>query len=195
MSTLAIDPKTTARLVAVAAATLAISFNATAAEPPKVRAAALKALMDCRGLSDPTQRLGCYDAAAGQFEAAEASGEVVVVDRAQVKEVQRATFGFNFQIPSFLSVAAARDASGAPDEDSRVAEVIDSLESTVASFRKLNGRWIIRLPDGAVWAQTDDTILVRDPKPGSKIVIKRGAMGSYFLSVDGQRSMRARREN
>ena len=66
---------------------------------------------------------------------------------------------------------------------------------TIATARKLNGRWIIRLPDGAVWVQTDETILVRDPKPGAKVSIKRGAMGGYFLSVDGQRSMRAKREN
>jgi hypothetical protein len=115
-----------------------------------------------------------------------------VVDRAQVQEAQRAAFGFNFRMPSFLTGGGGEKSS---DTESRASEVIDSLDSTVASARKLNGRWIIRLPDGAVWVQTDDTVLVRDPKPGAKVSIKRGAIGGYFLSVDGQRSMRAKREN
>ena len=195
MSTLAGDLKSAALLAAVIAATLVVATGAAAEESPKVRASVLQALVDCRTIADPTRRLGCYDAAAGRLEAAEATGEVVVVDRAQVQEAQRAAFGFNFRMPSFLTVGGSAVASKAPDGESRTSGVIDSLESAVVSSRKLNGRWIIRLPDGALWVQTDDTILVRDPKPGSKVIIKRGAVGGYFLSVDGQRSMRARREN
>lgn len=195
MSMLAGDLKSAALLAAVTVATLAGATGAVAGDSPKVRAATLQALVDCRVIADPTQRLGCYDAAAGRLEAAQATGELVVVDRAQVQEAQRAAFGFNFRMPSFLTGGGDGNASRAPDGELRSPEVIDSLESAVVSSRKLNGRWIIRLPDGAVWVQTDDTILVRDPKPGSKVIIKRGAMGGYFLSVDGQRSMRAKREN
>jgi len=192
MSTLARDLKSPALLAAVAVTVLATAAGAMAADSPKARASALQALVDCRTIGDPTQRLGCYDAAAGRLEAAEAAGDVVVVDRAQVQEAQRAAFGFNFRMPSFLTGGdAAKDAQG----EARASEAIDSLESTVASARKLNGRWIIRLPDGAVWVQTDDTAVVREPKPGSKVSIKRGAMGGYFLSLDGQRSMRAKRDN
>jgi hypothetical protein len=197
MSTLARDLKSPALLAAVVATALsaAAGSGAMAADSPKARAAALQALVDCRTIADPTRRLGCYDAAAGRLEAAEASGDVVVVDRAQVQEAQRAAFGFNFRMPSFLTGGGSTDVAKAPDGEVRAPEVIDTLESTIATARKLNGRWIIRLPDGAVWVQTDDTILVRDPKPGAKVSIKRGAMGGYFLSVDGQRSMRAKREN
>jgi hypothetical protein len=195
MSTLSGDLKSAALLAAVIVATLAVAAGAVAEDSPKARASVLQALVDCRTITDPTLRLGCYDAAAGRLQAAEATGEVVVVDRAQVQEAQRAAFGFNFRMPSFLTVGGDANASKAPDGVSQTSGVIDSLESAVVSFRKLNGRWIIRLPDGALWVQTDDTILVRDPKPGSKVIIKRGAMGGYFLSVDGQRSMRARREN
>ena len=195
MSTLAGDLKAAVLVAAVIVATLAVAPGAMAEVSPKVRASVLQALVDCRNISDPTLRLGCYDTAAGRLEAAEATGEVVVVDRTQVQEAQRAAFGFDFRMPSFLISGGNADASKAPDSESRTSGVIDSLESAVASSRKLNGRWIIRLPDGALWVQTDDTILVRDPKPGSKVIIKRGAMGSYLLSVDGQRSMRARRQN
>ncbi len=175
-----------------AAALLAMGVAATAAESPKARAAALQALVDCRSVADPARRLACYDAAAGKLEAAEASGDVVVVDRAQVQEAQRAAFGFNFRMPSFMTGGGNKDDAGG---EKKAPDIVDTLETTVASARKLNGRWIIRLPDGAVWVQTDDTALVREPKVGSKVLIKRGAVGSYFLSVDGQRSMRAKREN
>jgi hypothetical protein len=98
-------------------------------------------------------------------------------------------------MPSFLTGGGSADVAKAPDGEARAPAVIDTLDATIATARKLNGRWIIRLPDGAVWVQTDDTVLVRDPKPGAKVSIKRGAIGGYFLSVDGQRSMRAKREN
>ncbi|WP_296502362.1 hypothetical protein [Phenylobacterium sp.] len=34
----------------------------------------------------------------------------------------------------------------------------------------------------------------RPPRAGSRVVIKSAAMGSFLLSVDGQRSIRVRRE-
>lgn len=153
------------------------------------RATQLQAVVDCRKLTDGAQRLACYDQATAALEAAEKSGEVVVVDRAQVREAQKAAFGFNFRMPNFFS------GSGAPGENRAAAEEIESLESTVASARQLAGKWIVTLPDGAVWVQTDNEAPSRPPKVGSKVTIKQSGMGGYFLSIDGQRSYRAKRQN
>lgn len=162
---------------------------AAAADAPKPRAAALQAVVDCRNVADASERLACYDAATGALETAERAGEVVVVDRAQVQEAQRAAFGFNFRMPSFLT------GGGRSDDGRPTTAEIDTLESTVTEARQVNGKWYIVLEDGALWYQTDNTSVPRPPKKGSKVLIKRAAMGSYFLSVEGQRSMRAKRDN
>lgn len=144
--------------------------------------------MDCRKVADAAERLACYDAATGALETAERAGDVVVVDRAQVREAQRAAFGFNFRMPAFLT-------GGGETAEGKTAPEMDTLESTVTEARQVNGKWYIVLADGALWYQTDNQSVPRPPKKGSKVLIKRAALGSYFLSVDGQRSMRAKRDN
>lgn len=191
MSTLARDLKSPALLAAVTATVLAVAAGALAAESPKARATALQALVDCRTIADPGRRLTCYDAAAGGLEAAEAAGDVVVVDRAQVQEAQRAAFGFSFRMPAFLTGGSG----GGESDAAKRGAVLDTLETTAAEARQVNGKWYFVLPDGAVWRQTDNETVNRSPKVGSKLTIKRAAMGSYFLSVDGQRSIRAKRDN
>lgn len=57
-----------------------------------------------------------------------------------------------------------------------------------------DGKWILSLDSGAVWRQTDTETVLRDPRAGSRVVIRAAALGSFLLSVDGQRSFRARRE-
>lgn len=191
MSTLARDLKSPALLAAVTATVLAVAAGAMAAESPKARATALQALVDCRAIADPGQRLTCYDAAAGGLEAAEAAGDVVVVDRAQVQEAQRAAFGFNFRMPAFLTGGGG----GGDSDAAKRGTVLDTLETTATEARQVNGKWYIVLADGAIWRQTDNEPVNRAPKPGSKVTIKRASLGSYFLSVDGQRSIRAKRDN
>lgn len=176
-------------LAAVAGMTMVVAAGqAAAAQDAKPRAGALQAVVDCRKITGATERLACFDAAAAKLDAAEQSGAVVVVDRAQVDEAQRAAFGFNFRMPSFLT------SGGGKDGDAK-AEAIDTLESTVDSARQgSDGKWTIRLPDGAIWIQTDNEV-IRAPRAGSKVSIRKGAMSGYFLSVDGQKSMRAKRQN
>lgn len=177
------------RLLASAAGlALVCAGTALAADTPKSRAPALQALVECRKVADPAQRLTCYDNAASGLEAAEAAGDVVVVDRAQVQEAQRAAFGFNFRMPAFLTGGDAGDAA-------KRGSVLETLETTVTEARQVNGKWYIVLADGAVWRQTDNEPINSPPKAGSKVTIKRAAMGSYFLSVGGQRSIRAKRDN
>jgi len=179
-------------IVAAAGITaIAVGQIASAASPAKVRAGALQAVVDCRKLTDGAERLACFDAAAAKLDAAEQAGDVVVVDRAQVKEAQRAAFGFNFKMPSFLG-------GGGGDDDKaevRSAE-LDTLDTTAQSVRVGPDRkWIFRLPDGAIWMQTDTEVIARAPKAGSRIEIRKGTMGGYFLSVDGQKAVRAKRQN
>lgn len=156
---------------------------AGAADGPKVRAGALQSVVDCRKLTDPTGRLACYDAAAATLDAAEQSGEVVVIDRAQMREARRATFGFSFRMPGFMTAGESPEA-------------LESVEGVVASASQGgDGRWFIRLEDGALWRQVDTDRIPRAPKKGSKVLIKTAAMGSFKMNVDGQTAVRVHREN
>lgn len=187
MSRFAHSWKTGLAMAGALSAALVAGQIASAAETPKVRAGALQTIVDCRKIADGVARLACFDAASAQLDAAEKAGDVVVLDRAQVKEAERSAFGFNFKMPSFLT--------GGGDGSVKV-EPMESLEATLVSARKgPDGKWIFRLPDDAVWVQIDNDEIIRAPKAGSKVEIKRGMVGNYFLSVDGQRSVRAKRQN
>ena len=172
--------------IALAAGAVALTFAGAglAADAPLGRAAQLQAVVDCRKLADPAERLACYDAATASLDAAEKAGDVVVVDRAQVREARRAAFGFNFQMPAFMT---PRDEK--PEE-------MDRIAATVASARQdAHGKWVIKLTDGAIWRQVDTKKIFRDPQAGSTVEIRTAAMGSFFMKVDGQKQIRVHREN
>lgn len=171
----------------LAAAGFALMLAATAAQAapsvkPPNRAAVLQGLLDCRGKTDGAERLACYDAAASAMDQAEAKGDIVVVDREQARAVRKQAFGFT--LPS-LSLF----------ERGEKPEEIDHVTATIAVARTSpDGKWVLRLEDGAVWRQIDGEPPHRDPKAGMKVEIKSASMGSYLLSVDGQRSYRAHRD-
>ena len=159
---------------------MALAAPAGSAPAPE-RAPLLKQVLDCKAVADPAERLACYDAAVTRFDAAEAAGEVVVVDRAQSRAMRREAFGF--ALPSL-------DLFKRGDKE----EQVERLEATVASA-SLNplGRWIIVLEGGAVWRQTESGDLLKSPKKGTPVLIKKGALGAFFMNVDGQRAIKVER--
>lgn len=146
----------------------------------EARTAVLQRLLDCRKAAD-AERLACYDAAASALDAAEAKGDIVVMDREQTRAARRQAFGFN--LPS-LSVFERGEAP----------EAVDRVAATVkTAYQQGDGKWVVELDGGAVWAQTDNEPVLRTPRAGSKAEIRKAAMGSFFLNLDGQRAVRARR--
>lgn len=142
----------------------------------------VRALADCRALTADAARLACYDAATSRLVAAERAGEVVVVDREQARAARRQAFGFN--LPS-LNIFRGGDRE---PEIERVALVL------ARAYQTGDGKWVMRTQDGQVWRQTDDHDLRREPGPGSRAEVRRAALGSFFMNVDGQRAIRVRRE-
>jgi hypothetical protein len=164
-----------------AALALSIVGAAKAAEPPS-RAEVVKQLSACRGVADASERLACFDKAAAALDTAEASGEVVVVDRAQARAARRQAFGFNLPTLAIFDKAATQ-------------EELNTVTAMIAgAYRGAGGRWVMQLDDGATWLQTDDAELSREPRPGSAVRIKRATFGSYMMNIDGQPSIRVRRE-
>ena len=147
------------------------------AERPEI----FRKLVDCRALADTAARLACYDSQVAALDAAERKEELVIVDRQQVDKAKRGLFGFT--LPK-LNLFGGND------------KAANILETVIKSARPLGrGRWMFVLEDGAVWRQTDNRSLNRDPKAGMPIKIRRAALGSYLANVDGQIAIRVRREN
>jgi len=145
------------------------------------RPAIFKGLMDCKAMADPSERLACYDAAVGALDSAEQKGDIVVVDREQAKAVRRQAFGFT--LPSL----AMFERGEKPEELNEVSLGVER------AYRSGEGKWTFELEGGAVWTQNDSETLFREPKKGSKVEIRKASMGGYFMNVDGQRAIRARR--
>ena len=160
--------------------TFAMAGAAEAAEGK--RADELQAVVDCRAVAENVARLACYDAAAARLDEAEAKGEVVVLDKAQRQQARREAFGFT--IPSFDIFNRGSEAEAAGPMVFKVAE----------AWQDGNGRWGVELDTGAIWRQTDSESIYRKPKKGSSVELKPAAMGSYFMKIDGQRAVRAKRE-
>ena len=146
-----------------------------------------EALVRCRAITDDGARLQCFDQAAAALQQATEAREVVVVDRAQVRESRRRLFGLPLpRLPIF--------GGGGGDEDEDEDE-ISSIESTVASAHQEGyGRWVVRLEDGSTWVQTDDNIIAGRPRSGQPVRVNRGALGSFMMRVNNQPAVRVRRQ-
>jgi hypothetical protein len=168
----------------LALAVLAALAPASASAKPKAQDprsnALIQGLSACRGIADEKARLACYDAASERLAQAVESKELVVLDRQEINQTRRSLFGFSVpNIPLF------RGEGG---------EQSSQLEAVIAGASSLgSGRWQIRLEDGAIWQTNESWLGLADPRPGQKIVIKRGTLGNYFLRIDGQRGIRGKR--
>lgn len=137
-------------------------------------------LVACKAIADDAARLGCYDKAAGRLAEATAKGDVKILDREDLRETRRSLFGFDLpKLPFFKGDDTAADAP----------EVLDTVIRSVQPAGY--GKFVLTMEDGAVWQATEP--LPRDPKPGVKVRLKKGAIGNYFMTVGTMRSVRALR--
>lgn len=143
----------------------------------------LTRLIDCRSIADGVQRLACYDAAASAFDSAEKQGDVVVIDREQVGVARRQLFGF--QLPAMPDLFQRGDQ---PD-------TLDAIETTLVRAGQYGeGKWTFTLADGSTWRQIDsEPVRFRD-RAGQPVRVRRAALGSFLLTVDGSRAVRVRRQ-
>jgi hypothetical protein len=161
---------------------LFVATSATAADKAGPPPAAVQAAMDCRRVTDDAARLACYDKAVDTLGQALAQGQVVAVDHAQVQAVRRQAFGF------MLPTLNLFDHSGKPEE-------ISEVELAVQSARRMSdGKWLLELEGGQIWRQIDTGEFSRDPKPGSRAVIKKAMLGSYMMMIGGHSPVRVHRD-
>ncbi|MGQ2991025.1 MAG: hypothetical protein ACT6RD_09355 [Brevundimonas sp.] len=155
---------------------------ATAQTVPATRPEILDRVVACRQITTEAARLACYDEAVGTLDQAQRQGDVVVVDRNQVREARRQLFGF--QMPSITLF----------DQGERP-ESVDSIETTlVRAGQYAEGKWVFTLADESVWRQIDSERVNFRNRPGEAVRVRRAAMGSYLMTIGSSRAVRVRRQ-
>lgn len=172
------------------AATAAIATPVSAQKTKKedqARPSAFAKLIECRSIPDSAARLACYDAEAATLDEAERNSDVLVVDRQQIKKARRSLFG--------LSLPSIGGMFGRDNDKAAAEEEITSIESTIKLVTTTRvGKLVIVIDDGARWVQIDTTS-IRTPKVGQSVRIRKAALGSYFVSINDNASIRMKREN
>ena len=171
--------------VALVGAAMLLDSASVAAKQPKDEPPPpqVNALLACRAITDSEQRLACYDKNAATVGDAVAKRELVVIDRESVKKTKRGLFGFS--IPN-LGIF------GDDDDDVEIKQIDGEIVST--GFNA-DGGYIFRLADGSRWSQLDGKPIALPPESGDKVVVKKGALGSYSLSVANQPGVKVKRIN
>lgn len=170
------------RPLPVAIALLAVAPVPAVAMAPAA-APRLEALSACVAISEDARRLACYDREARALTSAARAGDVRLVDRADIRATRRSLFGFSVPRIGLF---------GGGDED-----IADEMTSSITAVKDSgNGRYRMVIADAnAVWETIESPMRLDPPRPGDKIVIKRGALGSYFLRIDGQLGVKGKRVN
>ncbi len=161
----------------------ALAVAKPTAAPPAGRPEAFDALVKCRAIAEDAARLHCFDEAAAALQQAAEKHDIVIVDRAQIRQTKRTLFGL--ELPRLSIFGGGEGDKG---------EEVSQIDGVIASARDTGGRWLVHLEDGSTWLQVDDNVIAIWPKAGQKVLIKRAALGSYMMRVNGQPGVRVKRQ-
>lgn len=152
----------------------------------------------CAEIANDQERLTCFDQAIAELRAAEDAGTVRTVDNVEIQKIERETFGFSLPNLRFAlrglssneeTNAEARKFANETDEISEVTEEIAHI-----SKHAVTKRVTITLKNGQVWEQIDSRQVqanrIRNPKEAN---IRRAALRSYMMSIDGSAAIRVKR--
>ena len=173
------------RVAIVIAGSTALACLPTTAAAQIADDIAMNILRECSRIDDPSARLACYDnnmRSAGGAQRSTMPGQVQVQGGGAVATDGRpAGFGReDLAVPE-----AARQQVYGPDE----------ITAAITEVREREpGVYAITLEGGAEWifAESAGSNYV-PPRRGSRVEIRRGAMGSFLMRFDNQTSVRVRR--
>jgi hypothetical protein len=138
------------------------------------------AVLRCRAIADSTARLACYDAMVlqpGSVGAASAAGTAAKGTAPAATAIQSGSAQ-----PSPPQQSANQFGLEARQANKTEIDAIES--SIVGSFEGWRANSNIRLANGQVWQISDDSSkahYIDNPK----VRIRRGALGSFYLEVQG----------
>jgi len=185
------------RTILLAAGFALVAAAAFAQTPAAPTPDAVSQVYRCAEVTDDAQRLACYDSAVGRLRTAQQSGDVTVIDRAGVAEVERDSFGFSLPSLARLLPFGGRDApQGAQQPGAAAPEPIRPDEQEFSVERVIDngsGRNTFVMTNGQIWTQTEARrSRVRN---GDTVTIRRAALGSFVLIPQrGGEALRVRRQ-
>jgi hypothetical protein len=139
-------------------------------------------VLDCQKIAQVDARIACYDQAVTALQAAIASRDVVMADRAEVQKTQRSLFGFALPATRLLGLGGRDDA-----------QELGRIEATISAVKGTRNGWQITFAEQGTWVQTDLRELAIAPRVGNAAIIAKGALGSFTIRVDGQPPIKFRR--
>lgn len=161
---------------------LLMSPAMTQAQTRDDKTRAVDEILACRDIRDDAGRLACFDRSTATLAGARASGELIVLDRKTVVARKQQQFGL-------ANPSGDLFGGGEADRQTEVKQLDSKVVAAVAA--KAYGRFDIQLANGSVWQTIDP--LSFPPKVGADVTVKAGSLGSYRLSVAGERSVLAKR--
>lgn len=177
------------QLAVVVAAGMSIAGVATAED---TAASPTDAIYACAAISADSERLACFDSAVAELRSKEQSGEVQTLDIARMQEIEKDAFGFSMPSLPKLFRRSADDNSAPRHEE--IEEITVAVKS--ARIQGVTGRVLVVLENGQTWEQTDTTkINGYSLRKAKEARIKKAALGSFMMTVDGGRAFRVRRTN
>lgn len=164
--------------IAIAAA---VSLTAPVTQDKqKVASPLIERLAKCLEIKGDGERLACTDLAARALVDATQRKDIVVVDKEEMKTTRRSLFGFTLPRIGLFG--------GGDDKDD-----VKRVELKIVSVSQLGyDKMSFALADGSRWSTTEAWPGAARPVAGQMLTVRKGAMGSYFVSTGG-RSVRAMR--
>lgn len=174
---------------------VAVLVLALSAAPAFAQQAPLDKVYACADEKDDGKRLACYDAAVGGLKLAQGAGSVVVVERAQIEKAKQDAFGLAAPPRTDLAQAAAAPAAAtATPAPKNASALLDNVTLAVKSVEKRpDGTYRFVMENGQVWIQNDTRNLGPIGKGPWMAEIKKSAMGSFMLKLDGRTAVWVKR--
>lgn len=136
----------------------------------------LASIYQCRDIDDDAERLACYDQQVDRLEEKEEKKEIVAIDAKEAERLREKTFGFSLpSIPdlNFLDIGKDKE-----NEDA----MVFTVEKVSILARGRSKQYTVHLHNGMVWEQVSGRINYL-PKGDLTATIKKGAIGSYMMSL------------
>ena len=180
--------------------TICYSIN-TLAQSPVTSPREISNVFACRDITAADLRLACYDKAVGRLEIAQKSGDIVAIGKKDLEKIERESFGFNIpSLPKFNKLfGGLKDTTSGIGKKAFKSKGIENANANV--ILEINrtkefgyNRTRFYFKNGQVWEQIDSKkVRVSKKKPGNAH-IRKAALGSYLLRVNGHGSaIRVRR--
>lgn len=151
----------------VALALLAAPAGAKTREPDAAPPPVFQAVLNCKAVADPAERLACFDRTVGAMATARDTQDLVIADRATINATRQEQFGL---------ADKPAEANGEP------------LQAKIAAvtFNAANGTALLTLDNGQVWRTTSNGTLTSRLRADQTVTITASGLFGFRLRIDGR---------